>query len=126
MWVKPCISDPEPGVVEETIGIKEQPGNENDLEPSTTIAGRQKETTQPSRSRLNHLMMLHVYKDRPDALTLVDVANDFVGKKENRKHMFGKFSANDIPNMQVLYFVKVNTNGKLETKQEVLYTTVVI
>ena len=27
---------------------------------------------------------------------------------------------------QVLYFVKVNTNGKLETKQEVLYTTVVI
>ena len=44
MWVKPCISDPEPGVVEETIGIKEQPGNENDLEPSTTIAGRQEAT----------------------------------------------------------------------------------
>ena len=34
-------------------------------------------------SRLNHLMMLHVHKDRTDALTLVDVANDFVGKKEN-------------------------------------------
>ena len=27
---------------------------------------------------------------------------------------------------QVLYFIKVYTNGKLETKQEVLYTTVVI
>ena len=26
-------SDTEPGVVEETIRIKEQPGNENDLEP---------------------------------------------------------------------------------------------
>ena len=39
--------------------------------------------------------------------------------------MFGKFSANDIPNMQVLYFAKVNTNGKLETKQEVLYIAVV-
>ena len=50
-WVKPCTSDPEPGVVEETIRIKEQPGNENDLEPSTAIGGRQ-EATQPSRSSL--------------------------------------------------------------------------
>ena len=49
-------------------------------------------------SRLNHLMMLHVHKDRTDALALVDVANDFVGEKENRKQLFGKFSANDIPN----------------------------
>ena len=48
-------------------------------------------------SRLNHLMMLHVHKDRTDALILVDVANDFVGEKENRKQLFGKFSANDIP-----------------------------
>ena len=68
-------------------------------------------------SRLNHLMMLHVHKDRTDAITLVDVANDLVGEKENRKQLFGKFSANDNTN---------NTNGKLETKQEVLYTTVVI
>ena len=36
-------------------------------------------------SRLNHLMMLHVHKDGTDAPTLVDVANDFVGEKENRK-----------------------------------------
>ena len=43
-------------------------------------------------------MMLQVHKDRTDALTLVDVANDFVGEKENRKQLFGKFSANDIPN----------------------------
>ena len=49
-------------------------------------------------SRLNHLMMLHVHKDRTDALTLVDVANNFVGEKENRKQLFGRFSANDIPN----------------------------
>ena len=59
--------------------------------------------------------MLHVHKDRTDALTLVDLANDFVGEKENRKQLFGKFSANDIPNT-FLYFVKVHTNGKLETK----------
>ena len=36
-WVKPCTSDPDPGVVEETIPSKEQPGNENNFEPSTTI-----------------------------------------------------------------------------------------
>ena len=27
-------------------------------------------------------MMLHVHKDRTDAIILVDVANDFVGEKE--------------------------------------------
>ena len=43
-WVKRCASDPEPAAVEETIRIKEQPGNENDLEPPTTIAGRQEAT----------------------------------------------------------------------------------
>ena len=43
-------------------------------------------------------MMLHVHKDGTDAPTLVDVANDFVGEKENRKQLFGKFSANDISN----------------------------
>ena len=42
--------------------------------------------------------MLHVNKDGTDAPTFVDVANDFVGKKENLKQLFGKFSANDIPN----------------------------
>ena len=48
-------------------------------------------------SRLNNLTMLHVHKDRTDALTLVDVANDFFGEKENRKQLFGKFSAKDVP-----------------------------
>jgi len=42
-------------------------------------------------SRLKDLMMLHVHKDRTDALTLVDVANDFVGEKGNRKQFFGNF-----------------------------------
>ena len=49
-------------------------------------------------SRLNHLMMLHVHKDGTNAPTLVYVANDVVGGKENRKQLLGKFSANDIPN----------------------------
>ena len=51
-------------------------------------------------SRVNHLimMMLHVHKDRTDALSLVHAAYDFAGEKENRKQLLGKFSANDIPN----------------------------
>ena len=53
-------------------------------------------------SRLNHLMMLHEHKDRTDAPTLVDVANDLVGEKENRKQLFGKFSTNDIPNKFII------------------------
>ena len=48
--VKPCTSDTEPGVVEETIRIKEQPENENDLEPSTTKAGKLETTN----TQLNH------------------------------------------------------------------------
>ena len=49
-------------------------------------------------SRLNHHMMLHVHKDGTDAPTLVNVANDFVSEKENRKQLFGKLAANDISN----------------------------
>ena len=65
-------------------------------------------------SRLNYLEMLHVQKDRTDAPTLVDVAKDFVREKENRQQLFGKVFRGRYPK-QVPYFVKVNTNGKLET-----------
>ena len=56
-WVKPCTSDTEPGLVEETIQIKEQP-----------------------ESNCLHMIFREGYPK------------------------------------QVLYFVKVNTNGKLETR----------
>ena len=42
--------------------------------------------------------MLHVYNGGTDAPTLSDVGNDFVGERENRKQLLGKFSANDISN----------------------------
>jgi len=32
-----------------------------------------------------------------DVINLVNVANNFVGEKENRKQLFGKFSTNDVP-----------------------------
>ena len=46
--------------------------------------------------RLNHLMILHVHNDRTDKTDLVDVANQFVEWKDNRVHIFGKFTCNDI------------------------------
>ena len=45
-WVKPCNSDTEPDEVEETIRIKEQARNENDVELLTTIAANWKRQTQ--------------------------------------------------------------------------------
>ena len=41
-----------------------------------------KDVFELNNGRLNHhiYMLLHVYKDRTDAPTLADVANDFVGE----------------------------------------------
>ena len=64
---------------------------------------------------MNHHMILHVHKGGTDALTLVAVANDFVWEKENRKQLFGKFSAPDIAN-KLSIWSKCNTNRKLETR----------
>ena len=56
-------------------------------------------------------MMLHVHKDGTDAPTPVDVANDFVVEKENRKQLFGKFSANDIPNKFFIWSKSTQTEN---------------
>ena len=85
-------------------------------------------------SRQNHLMMLHVHKDRTDAFTLVDVANDFVGEKENRKQLFGKFSARDpwergwidIPNKFSISSKSQHKRKMRDKARGILYTTVVI
>ena len=60
-------------------------------------------------SRLDHLMMLHVHKDRTDALTLVDVANDFVGEIENQTNP-----------KQVLYCIVHNCSDLTCTKKNAL------
>ena len=63
-------------------------------------------------SRLNHHMMLRVHKDGKDAPTHADVANDFVGEKENRKQLFEKLSANNIPTK--FSISSKSTHGKTE------------
>lgn len=44
-----------------------------------------------SQDRLNNLMVLHVHKEKTDALELVAVANEFVASRERRQSVFGKF-----------------------------------
>ena len=48
-----------------------------------------------SNNRLNHLMVLHVHKDKLDKLDLVKVANDFLARVNCRRQVFGVFTTND-------------------------------
>ena len=51
--------------------------------------------TNMSQNRLNHTMTLHIHKERLDSLSLIDVANEFVGPSEHRNLIFGQFSNED-------------------------------
>ena len=48
-----------------------------------------------SDCRLNHLMVLHVHKDRTDSLNMVEVANAFVERNDTRHPIFGVFGEED-------------------------------
>ena len=47
--------------------------------------------TSMTQSRLNHLLLLHVHKNRCDELDLLQVAQDFVKDSEHRRSLFGSF-----------------------------------
>ena len=40
---------------------------------------------------MNHLMILHIHKERTDAIDGVEVAKEFAGSNDRRKNNFGKF-----------------------------------
>ena len=48
-----------------------------------------------SDCRLNHLMVLHVHKDRTDSLNMVEVANTFVERNDSRHPIFYVFGEGD-------------------------------
>ena len=48
-----------------------------------------------SDCRLNHLMVLHVHKDRTDSLNMVEVANAFVERNDSQHPIFGVFGEKD-------------------------------
>ena len=43
------------------------------------------------QTRMNHLLLLHVHKDKTDALNAEDIGEEFVGSSEHRIGIFGKF-----------------------------------
>lgn len=43
-------------------------------------------------ARFNSMAILHAHKQLTDSLSLTEVANEFVSKKESRKFIFGRFS----------------------------------
>ena len=48
-----------------------------------------------TQQRLNHLMVLHIHKERTDKIDIVSVANEFVAQREHRSRIFGKFKEAD-------------------------------
>ena len=48
-----------------------------------------------SHCQLNHLMVLHVHKDRTDSLSMVEVVNAFVERNDSRHLIFGIFGEKD-------------------------------
>ena len=46
------------------------------------------------QERLNHLMLLHLHKEKLDDLDLVFIANEFVRSSEDCLSFFSKFDAN--------------------------------
>ena len=49
-----------------------------------------------SDDRLLYLMMLHIHRDKCDEISVLDVANKFVGENDGRRKMFGTFTERDI------------------------------
>lgn len=47
--------------------------------------------TTTTHSRLNWCMLLHIHKERNDALSLTSVGNEFISRNESRACLFGQF-----------------------------------
>ena len=44
------------------------------------------------QKRLNHLIVMHIHKERTDQLDLSSIANEFVSVNERRKSYFGSWA----------------------------------
>ena len=98
--MKSRANDTEPGLVEETIRIKEQPGNENDLEPSETIAD-QLDTTKTQLSAPDqvfvNVQIVHTSR-RISKTVIVDIGDllskrNALGKSKNGKILLSILSS---------------------------------
>ena len=48
--------------------------------------------TTMTQKRLNHLMVMHIHKERTDQLNLSSIAKEFVSVNERRKSYFGSWA----------------------------------
>ena len=72
--------------------------------------------TNMSQSSLNHTMVLHIHKEKTDALSLVNTANEFVFASEHRLKQFGKFTdvdlrSKNVPVKSCGVYVNLTKNG---------------
>ena len=65
-----------------------------------------------SDCRLNHLMVLHVHKDRTDSLNMVEVANAFVERNDSRHPIFRVFGEKDGMHKQGTKRASIQTHFK--------------
>ena len=49
-----------------------------------------------TQTRLNNIMILHVYKSNTDELNLIDIGNEFIRESSHREGLFGKFVESDL------------------------------
>ena len=76
------------------------------VKPATSASGERSFSTarrikswlraKMSQKRFNHVDLLNTHKTRTDNLRLVDVANEFIARNENRKRNFGTFTVQDL------------------------------
>ena len=52
--------------------------------------------TNMGNNRLKNMMLLHIHKNRLDNLSLLEVANDFIGESVHRQTIFGNFDVLDL------------------------------
>ena len=48
-----------------------------------------------TQSRLNNVMVIHVYKNYTDELCMANIGNEFVSSSSHRELQFGKFLPSD-------------------------------
>ena len=84
--------------ISKSIPVKFHPSkllsSRNDrLEQSFSVMRRLKNYLRSTmnQSRLNHIMVLHIYKELVDGFDLNAIANEFTRESEHRLSVFGKF-----------------------------------
>ena len=46
-----------------------------------------------TNNRMNHLMIMHVHKDKTDKIDMIQTAKSFIEKNDSRRKRFGHFES---------------------------------